>query len=165
MKMGKSIENIEHNFCDLCGLRYRIVEFSEDEKKETEMLFKRLSNLGLRDRKKYRRNIVEIIDNVPISELRAGYTEFCSAGSRKWIKKGRGCKDFQLALEKITLSDHISLYTAQKIARSQNRLLCFGIAVSILGLIFILYGETFRSLISIFFNFTINFFNSLLSLL
>jgi hypothetical protein len=69
---------------------------------------------------------------------------FCAVRSKKWNKYGRKCKDFELKLDLMTLPEYVSIYTAQKISRTQNKLIWIGIVVSMLGLFFVLFSSEIK---------------------
>ena len=69
------------NFCDVCGLKIRIVESSEIDASAIEDFLKKIAELGLRRKMRYSRNVFDILGE-------QGFSEFCSLGNKKWIKKG-----------------------------------------------------------------------------
>ena len=139
----KKSKNTTKNFCDLCGLKIISKEYSNGDKKQNEKFFENIANLGFRKKGRFARHISDSNDSSP--DL--NFVEFCAIGSRKWIKNGIRCKDFHLKLPTMVLSDSIAIYTAEKIARSQNKLIWIGIIVSILGLFFVLFGAEIKKII------------------
>lgn len=144
-KERKNREVKKRNFCEVCGMKIKVLEPSSEEVEKAEGFFNKLSALGIRDDKRYLRNATLCIGSSP------SFAEFCAIGSPKWTETGDGCRDFQLKLGSLSMSNYIAIHTSKIIARSQSKLLKGGLWVSVIGLFILIFTTDIRSfLISLF---------------
>jgi len=133
-KKKKKAKIIKKNYCDFCGLLMQKTIRSKKELEELSTLFSKLIKLGFQE-KGYMRKII----------FRRGegtfphYQDFCAIGSKKWINAGNKCKDFQLKLKPLNLSDYISLYAAKIISRTSNNLAKVALFIALLSLIIAIF--------------------------
>ncbi len=125
----------EKNFCEICGLKVKISEYTKQDSKKNEAFFKKLENLNLRKKKKFRKKIGRTFGPLrPNEEL--GFAQYCSLGSEKWVNKGNNCKDFQLIKPFLKLPDYFSIHITNKNARITNKLMWITIGIALLALLF-----------------------------
>jgi len=162
MKKNKK-KKPEKNFCEVCGLRAEWKGIPGEDEKNREDYLKKLAEYGLQQKDGYIKNLNIFVSDIvkvsgsgaplsaknmgpPLSVKSSSDFLFCSVNSKKWREKGYHCKDFQKKLEPMKLPDYISIFNANKISRTQNKLLLLGIIVSIFGLVFILYGTEIKNI-------------------
>ena len=124
----------ETNKCNLCGLKVRIK--GKSKLSDTDFVeLQKLKKKGIIT-KKFPRNIVKIIGPED-----SGYFDFCAVGSYRWNKNDKKCPYWQLKLDEIKLSDHLSIYNSQKISQTSFRITVIAILISASILLNILYKD------------------------
>jgi hypothetical protein len=133
----------ETNKCDLCGLKVRII--GESKLSDTDFVaLHQLKDQNLIT-KRFSRNIYTKIQlgETDIKEA-TGFFDFCAVGSKKWNKNDKKCSYWQLKLDEIKLSDHLSIFNSQKISQTSIRITLLAIGISSLILLNILYKNFFE---------------------
>ena len=73
------------NFCEICGLKIKIEETSNEVTKRNEKFFKKLNELELTGKKIHGWSVS--VSNDPSPER--NFYEFCAVGLKEWEKKAK----------------------------------------------------------------------------
>ena len=115
------------NKCDLCGLKLRM---EDDPAKGSKITEKEWGELRvLQDKKLVPKGWPR---NIYTGNVGPGYWDFCAINSPAWNKTDRSCKHFHLKNEEMKISEYLSIYTANKTAKTTKALMWTAIIISAL---------------------------------